>query len=208
MKRRTRSARHAQVSVAQEAARIMAQDGAASLQQARMKAAERLGVRNHKHLPELTAVQEALQDYQRLFFPAKHAVQLRALREKALEAMRALQRFEPRLAGAVLDGSAGPSSPIQIHVFADTPEEVAQALLEMHIPWEQQERTLRCGDGTPRAHPIFRFIAGGTAIELFLLPLQGLRSAPLDPSDGKPMRRVSLAGLQTLLAEDKGSTLI
>ena len=97
MRRRTRTAEQAQLSIAKEAARILAQEGAASLQHARAKAAARLGIRNHKHLPELNAVQEALLEYQRLFFPAKHALQLRALREQALEAMRAFQRFEPRL---------------------------------------------------------------------------------------------------------------
>ena len=54
--------------------------------------------------------------------------------------MRFFKRFEPRLVGAVLDGTADKHSAICLHLFNDTLEEVTGFLQEQGIPYEEQTR--------------------------------------------------------------------
>jgi hypothetical protein len=41
----------------------------------------------------------------------------------------------------------------------------------------------------------------GTDVELTVFPLDGLRQAPPSPIDGRPMRRLNLAGVERMLIE-------
>ena len=43
--------------------------------------------------------------------------------------------------------------------------------------------------------------AGGTSIDLTVLPYDLLRQAPLDRISGRPMQRATLAAVEALLAE-------
>jgi hypothetical protein len=52
-------------------------------------------------LPKNTEIEAALASYQRLFAGDKHAHSLQAQRRVALQAIQLLEKFEPRLVGAV-----------------------------------------------------------------------------------------------------------
>jgi len=108
----------------QEAARIMAVEGIRDFSQAKRKAALHLGAPGTTNLPQNREIQAALEDYQRLFGGERQQLALRTLREAALEAMQFFAPFSPRLVGGVLDGTAGPESAVDLHCFADTPEDV------------------------------------------------------------------------------------
>lgn len=202
MKARPRS-KQMQQRIAQEAARIMAEQGLQDPTLASRKAAARLGVGDTRNLPTPTMVEQALEEYRRLFGGSQHNRQLQRMRETAIEAMRAFDRFQPRLTGPVLQGSADSRSPIQLHLFADTPEEVIFALLDMGIPWEQREHFHRYRNGTRRAYPSFHFRAGDTKIELVVFPPSGLHQAPLAPSDQRLLERAPLDRVLALLTEDR-----
>ena len=196
MKTRDHPLRHR---LAQEVARLLAEQGHHDLEWARRKALERLGCRDRRLLPELREIEQALRDYQQLFHRERQAAGLARLRRTALEAMQALHRFHPRLAGPVLNGAADLHTAVEIHLFAGAPEEVAMALIDLHIPWEAGERRLSYGGDRWESHPLFRFRAGDVNIELICFPPQGLRQAPLSRIDGQPERRADAAEVRRLL---------
>src|SRR5512145_1726535 len=90
--------RHA---VAGEAARIMREQGVDDYLLAKRKAAERLGVTDASILPRNTEIEAALVAHQRLFAAERHESGLADLRRSALEAMRLMADFQPRLVGPV-----------------------------------------------------------------------------------------------------------
>lgn len=186
--------------VAQEAARIMDEDGINDYLLAKRKAAERLGAPDTRNLPRNREIQEALIDRQRLFGGARQEALVRELRRAAIEAMRFLQRFRPRLVGSVLHGTATEHSDINLHLFAETPEEVVLFLMEHDIPFETTERRFRFGREEYVNVPVYRLVAGDTVVDLSIFPSKGLREAPRSPIDGQPMERGGLATVQERLA--------
>jgi hypothetical protein len=88
--------------VAEEAARIMREQGVDDFLLAKRKAAERLGVTDASILPRNTEIEAARVAHQRLFASERHGVELASLRRAALEAMRLMSDFQPRLVGPVL----------------------------------------------------------------------------------------------------------
>jgi len=186
--------------IAQEAARVMAEEGVRDYYAAKRKAALHLGAPDTQNMPRNTEVHEALEAYQRLFRADSQPECLMALRRAARQAMVFLERFQPRLVGSVLSGSADAHSDVNLHLFADTPEEVALFLMESNIPFESAERRLRLNREEGRDFPVYRFMAGDHPVELTVFPVDGLRQAPRSALDGKPMRRANLAALEELLA--------
>lgn len=175
--------------VAEEAARIMREQGVRDFLLAKRKAADRLGVMDRNALPANQEISAALAVQQRLFGGAAHHDNLRALREAALRAMELVERFNPRLVGPVLAGTATPHSDISLHVFAATPEEVAFMLIERGVRYRTGDRRVRQANGEYASYPSFELEAGEVAVELTVFPEHGLREAPLCPVSGGPMRR-------------------
>jgi len=186
--------------IAVEAARLISEDGIRDYHAAKRKAAMRLGIQVDTALPKNAEIEEALREYQRLFDAEDQPRRLRGLRESAREALRFFERFEPRLVGAVLDGSADRHSSVCLHVFSENAEAVAGFLDERGVPYEQQARPLRLTREVQREFPAFVFSAGEVPVDVIVLPEELLRQAPLDRSGEKPMRRASLATLEELLA--------
>jgi hypothetical protein len=190
--------------IAVEAARIMAEQGIDDFLAAKRKAAGHLGAPETRNLPRNVEIEQELAAYQRLFQSATQPRRLRQLRERACEAMEFFARFNSRLVGSVLEGTAGGHSDIDLHLFADTPEEVVLFLLQEHIPFERGERKLHVGRDQSAVFPVFRFVAGETPIDLTVFPIDGIRQAPCSPVDGRPMRRATLEAVVRLLAEPAG----
>ncbi|MGH8543591.1 MAG: hypothetical protein ACREX3_08160 [Gammaproteobacteria bacterium] len=185
--------------VAELAARIMADEGVEYYHLAKRKAADRLGIKAPREVPDNSEIAALLSVYQRLFQAQRQPRWLRAQRETALEAMRLLRLFDPMLAGPVLDGSAARQAMVCLHVFAETPEEVSHFLLEHAIPFTVHERTVRQNSRGRTAYPCFRFMAGEAGIELMVFPPFFKRQAPLSPVDGKPMARADFAFVEALV---------
>jgi predicted component of type VI protein secretion system len=191
--------------IAADAARIMAQEGVNDFQTAKRKAALRLGLPETRHLPGNEEIEAALQEYLRLFHAGGLSQRLPRFRALAVEAMRFLSRFEPRLVGPILSGTVTASSAIELHLTADTPEEVGFWLQEHGIPYQQGDRRLRFGGDRHETFPAYRFTADGVAVELCVFPREAARETPLSPVDGKPMKRASLREVESL-ANGPGST--
>lgn len=202
MATRQRDESRLRILLTQECARIMVDEGVKDFILAKRKAAARLNVSNKALLPANVEIEQARLEYQRLFKSTQQPGQLRALREAAVGAMGFFSRFRPRLVGTVLAGTAGPHSDVNLHLFADTAEEVMLFLLEHNIPFESAERRWRLGNGEYAYFPVFSFAAGETNIELTVFSGKAERETPRSPVDGRPMRRASLAELKVLLNEE------
>lgn len=183
---------HLRSAVAQEAARLMAEHGIQDYLIAKRKAAERYGVVDGSFLPKNVEIEAALAAHLRLFAGDKHASSLQQQRRMALQAMQLLAKFEPRLVGAVLNGTATEFADIQLHVFSDTPETVYLQLLDRRYEYEVFERKLRLTPERQIAVPSVRFAMGDEIIEAFVFPADGIRQSPLSPVDGKPMKRAGM----------------
>lgn len=199
-----RGEEHKRQRIAVEAARIMAEEGVPDFHAAKRRAANRLGLPETRHLPTNEEVQAALQQHLRLFRGNALAHDVRRLRRLALEAMRFLADFEPRLVGPVLSGTVTPESEIQLHISADAPEQVTLFLQERGIPFRLTERRLRFGGERYETVSAYRFTADGVAVELYVFNPRSVRETPLSPVDGRPMRRAALKEIESLLHEPGG----
>jgi len=195
------------VRIAQEAARLMSEHGIRDFHHAKLKAAERLGIVETQALPRNLEIEQALREHQRLFLADSQPQLLRQRREAALEAMRFLSAFEPRLVGAVLEGTADAHSAVCLHVFSDDPEAVGLYLREHGVPIETQARRLRSNREEEQPEcPVLLFAADELPFDLTVLPRDALRQAPLDRTDDRPMRRASLTQVEMLLDQDSAGS--
>jgi len=197
--------------LAQEAARVMAEHGIRDFLVAKRKAAERFGVTDGAVLPKNTEIETALAEYQRLFGGDSHRESLHDKRSAALLAMRRLRAFEPRLVGAVLSGTATEHAEVQLHLFADSPESVAISLMDQGIRHEITARRVKMNAERVLPIPAVQFSVFDFPVEALVFPRDGIRQAPLSPSDGRPTRRASIDEVRSLVAdvatEDKNGAL-
>lgn len=191
-------------SIAAQAARIMAEEAIKDYFTAKRKAIARMGLPQGSNLPTNLEVEKALEEYQRLFKGDAHTKTIRELRQTALEAMEFFKEFEPRLVGSVLSGRATEHSDINLHLFADYPEQVDIFLVDQEIPFQRTEKRIKLSKEESINYPGFRFIAGDKEIELTVFPKNGLKQNPRSPVDGGPMQRANITMVQNLL--DKGET--
>ena len=183
----------------------MAEEGVHDFFSAKRKAATRLNLPESKNMPSNQEIDEALRAHLALFHPELAADRLR-LREVAADAMSFLADFEPRLTGAVLSGTVTKFSEVQLHVAANSPEDVGLFLQERGIPYDELDRHVRFGDRAADL-PAYRFDAGGVPIELCVFSREGIREAPLSPVDGKPMKRAALKEVQHLIALEHNAAI-
>ncbi|KAA9131272.1 nucleotidyltransferase [Marinihelvus fidelis] len=186
--------------VAIEAARIMATEGQHNFKMAKRKAAERIGVNPRVALPSNIEVEEALRAYQGFYGGESHSEQLQSLRATAAGLMRNLESYRPRLVGPVLDGTADSHSRISLQLFNDPPDMVILYLLEIGVPFHQEQRRIRWHDGSFRDIELLVTEFEGVSVELALFGTVDLRQAPPSPVDGRPQKRAGLPEVEELLA--------
>ena len=185
--------------IAAEAARIMTEEHLSDFYRAKHKAAARLGATNTRNLPRNDEVEKALVEYQRLFRADSQPARLKRLRETALRAMEFLARFNPRLVGSVLRGTADEHTEITLHVFADTPEEIGLFLMEQGIPHQHSDKRVILAGGEGAVYPAYRFIAEEVPMLLVAFPTNGIRQALRSEVDGRNAQRAALSEVRALL---------
>jgi hypothetical protein len=185
--------------VAQEAARIIVDQGIRDYRVAKNKAAERLGMRTRGSLPGNPEIEKAIEEHHVLFGGEEHRSLLREMREIALAAMQLLADFTPRLVGPVLVGTADENSAVNLHVFTDSPEMIAFALGDRNLSYRPYERRLKTRHGQIEIYAGFQFRHAHTDVQATVFPVDGIRQAPLSPIDGKPMVRADETKVRELL---------
>ena len=185
--------------LAQEAARIIVEQGIQDFRLAKIKAAERLGLTGRGSLPGNSEIQQAVGEHLTLFGRESHINLLEALRRAALAAMDILSPFSPRLVGPVLHGTAAANSAINLHVFSDTPELIAMKLDENRLSYRPYERRLKSRRDKAETFAGYRFFQDDASVEATVFPVDGMRQAPISPVDGRPMKRADHVAVQKLL---------
>ena len=107
--------------------------------------------------------------------------------------MSELRQFQPKLVGTLLGGVVDCNTVVTLHLFADSIEEVAWALMERRIDHRNSEHLLRMSTGEVEHIPGFSFIAGEVPIELLVFSGRSRRHTPISSLDGRAMERASLS---------------
>jgi len=195
---------HRRTALAQEAARIIQEQGLEDFRSAKTKAALRLGLSNHGALPSNREIEQALAERYRIFRPEEHEHLLHALREAAVGIMQRLELFRPRLVGPVLSGHATEHSAIDLHLFSDRVEYVAEDLERQGIRHSVTRRRHRTRPDSMQEYPGYRFYSAGFDFAATIFPERTQGHAPLGSIDGRPMRRASLKEVRSLLPSADG----
>ena len=185
--------------LAQEAARIIVEQGIQDFRLAKTKAAERLGMSDRGSLPGNSEIEAAIAEHLQIFGRESHFSLLQTMRRAALSAMDVLATFSPRLVGPVLHGTAAASSAINLHVFSDTSELIAIHLDDSRLTYKPFERRLKSRRDRSETFAGFRFFQNDSSVEATVFPIDGMRQAPISPVDGKPMKRADKNAVLRLL---------
>ncbi len=150
-------------------------------------------------LPDNAQIEDEVRQYQALFMGEAHEDRLLQLRMLALEIMETLAEFQPRLTGAVANGTAGEHSDIYLQLFAENSKDVAVFLLNAHIDYVVTE--------TPHMHQPHRMVETLS----FLWKHEGVHLLLYDPDDqrggqksatGRHIDRLSMDALRDLIKEN------
>ncbi len=186
--------------VCEEAARIMVEESVRNYQVAKQKACMRLGY-DHRStpLPNNREIEFAFAARLRLFRGKSLMEKLRCDRQKAAELMRLFAPFQPRLVGALLRGNVTDDTPIELHLFADSPEELVEHLDRNNIPCQTFDKRVRFAGNRFVKVPGFRFSVDQGMVELLTFNRKQIREAPICPVDGRPMKRASMSAVEELV---------
>jgi len=203
------NSQHIRQLIAQQAARMMAEDGISDYAYAKKKAGRQLGVLENSILPSNAEIEEELKLYNMLFLSEEQPENLRDLRNNALFTMQLLARFNPHLTGAVLDGTAGMLAETHIHLFADSVKDVEMFLLNQQIPFEVNEKSYRImNDGKRdkkgdqrKTVPVFTLETDKGLIKLSVFDIDDIRVATKRSADGSNADRLNTDGVKALLAQ-------
>ena len=193
--------------IAQQAARMMAEDGVHDFAYAKKKAGRQLGVSENSVLPTNAEIEEEIRLYHQIYNADEQPVELAHLRKAALATMQLFARFNPHLTGSVLDGSAGKFAQTDIHLFADSAKEVEMFLLNQQIPYESSEKSYRLSDKPSKEKKekvrktvlVFTLETEYGYIKLSVFDVDDLRVATKSAANGENAGRLDLAGAQALL---------
>ena len=179
------------------AARLIAEEGIVNVALAIQKAARQMGVTERASLPTELEVQSALKTQQALFQADSQPQECLSLRRTAVEAMRWLDRFSPRLVGSVLDGSANRFSQIELEMVLDDPKQFEVFLLNAGIPFEIHNcrSSPLHRERLQLASPLYELSIDGVAIFITLYPHH---AAQFSRSINRPVR-ARLAEVEALL---------
>ena len=191
---------HQRQLVAQQAARMMAEEGISDYAFAKRKAARQLGMEDADCLPGNAEIETELRLHQEVFYREEHAASLRQLRVDALAVMRLLERFDPQLTGAVLDGTAGRHAEPDVHLFADSDKEVEFFLLNNKIPYQTGEKSYHRGNERRKA-PVFTLEGPSGPIRLTIFAPEDARTLPRNALNDGVVVRARSAAVASLLDE-------
>jgi len=185
-------------SIAAAAARIMAEDGIDDFALAKRKAARRLGIEDAQWLPANHEIEAELETYRAIYQAEEHPERIRTLREIALDAMRALSRFNPYLTGAVLKGIAGRYAEIELQLFPESTKDIELYLLDRGIPYAAAPAKRYAGDRATAAS-VLSLEWRGVPLKLTVLDLRDERLALKTSVAGRVIDRAGIAQVSELV---------
>ena len=198
---------HIRQMIAQQAARMMAEDGINDFAYAKKKAGKQLGVSESSVLPTNAEIEEEIRLYHNIYNADEQPIELAKLRKAALMTMQLFERFNPHLTGSVLDGTAGKFSQTNIHLFADSAKDVEIFLLSQQIPFDSSEKSYRISDKPSKDKkekvrktvPVFTLETELGIQKISVFDVDDMRVATKRTSDGSNAERADLVGVQALV---------
>jgi len=190
--------------IAQEAARIMYEEKILEYRDAKRKAAKRFGpvesLSLGSYLPSNAEIHRELHLLIGMFEEKVLPERLMFLRILALRYMELFAPFLPYLVGSVLTGVVTRQSDIDLHLFAESPEEVEQYLLDREIPFDSEVVSIRKG-AEFFEYPHFYLEEEKVIIECTVYPPEERRKACMSSITGKAMERADTKKLRRIVAE-------
>ena len=186
--------------VAREAAFLIYTSQEKEYKQAKIRAAETLGVRilpsNKEIAEELDAIATELEGRERL----KRLVRMR---REALEIMRCLKDFKPRLIGSVWRGTIHKNSDIDIIVYSASPEIVLQRLRRKHFIISEVKEVQVHKDGNKRSllH-IFISLPSGDEVEIVVREVEEENTIERCEIYGDIIKGLNINQLKNILQRD------
>lgn len=185
-------------SLAQAAARLIAEHGLTDWSYAKKKAARELGLPARAVLPRDDEVEDALAEYHAIFGGDEHRAMLRERRGEAIEWLRRFEQRGARLVGGVAEGWATEHSDIRIEVVSDDAKSFEMELLNARIDFRPLP-----GDDDGAGEYYVETRRGG--VRLSVRTPDALRSRPRRDRGGRPALRLDVEAVEKLLAADSGA---
>lgn len=194
--------------LAREAARLMYEEGVKQYFTAKRVAARRLlgrvGGRRIRYrpsdLPSNGEIRDALLAIAEMAEGERRTQRLFAMRAVALEAMRAMAPFSPRLIGSVGSGHIRQGSDIDLHVFTDDPDALWAHLRALGWRFETESVSIFKG-GAVRDY-LHAHVTDVFEVELTVHTVAEMRVRPRSSTDGKPIERLSARAVEDLMARE------
>jgi hypothetical protein len=188
--------------IAATAARMIAEDGADYSSAKRKAVRQILGNRkvSGNILPDNAQIEEEVRIYQEIFFGDTQPARLLHLRQLALKVMTELERFNPYLTGAVLNGTASEHSDIHLQLFAESPKDVQIFLINKDIQFEVSE-TPHFKSGYEPVETI-SFMWHKEGVHLALYERDDLRGA-LKSNPSRGAERANIEAVRLLLTQTR-----
>ncbi|EYF05959.1 nucleotide-binding enzyme [Chondromyces apiculatus] len=191
-----------------EAARLMVDEGVDQYFTAKRIAAKRVlgrveGKRTRfrpADLPSNGEIRDAVLVLSEHAEGSQRTRRLFALRIVALEAMRALAPFSPRLIGSVSTGHIRRGSDVDLHVFPAAEEALDRHLRGLGWVYEREKVSIQKG-GAIRDY-VHYHVTDVAPVELTVYEPRELRARPRSSTDGKPIERLSIGAVEALCARD------
>jgi len=182
----------------------MYEEGVSEYRDAKRKAARKFGAGKAlslgSHLPSNAEIHGELQRLIGLYEKELLPERLLHLRSIALRQMETLATFHPYLVGSVLSGAVTERSDIDLHLFAESCEEVEEFLRREGIPFEQEVVKIRHG-GEFFEYPHIYMEDEGVVVECTVYPLQDIHRIPKSSITGRPMERANAKRVRKLIEE-------
>jgi hypothetical protein len=186
---------HERASLAQAAARLIAEHGLADWAYAKRKAARELGLPDRAALPGDDEVEDALAEYHALYGGDEHREMIRERREEALVWLRRYTAFDARLVGGVAAGWATEHSDIRIELCTDDAKSVEFALLNDGIEFRPLP-----GENDEAGEYYVETRRGG--VRLSVRTPGAMRTRPRRDRNGAATLRLDAGAVERLLGSD------
>ncbi len=186
----------------------MYEEGVSEYRDAKRKAARQFGAEKAlslgSHLPSNAEIHRELQRLIGLYEEELLPERLLHLRSIALRQMETLATFHPYLVGSALSGAVTERSDIDLHLFAESCEEVEEFLRGEGIPFEQEVVTIRHG-GEFFEYPHIYMEDEGVVVECTVYPLQDIHRIPKSSITGRPMERANVKRVRKIIEDLESS---
>lgn len=188
--------------IALEAAALVVDEGL-DYGQAKRRALKKLGLPPRTALPDNFLVESAVKEHIALFHADTQPVELRALRELALQWMERLAQYQPHLGGAVWHGTATRLSDIFLQLFTDDPKAVEIELINQNLDYDARSVSGLHGHEVEALslHVRSQALQGWVGLHLLVNDSQAMRGALLPDEAGRKPRG-SASDVRALLARE------